>query len=303
MIKQGVYRVIYQPQINYLLRNINRFMLPVLPSGIKLPPSGTLTIRTREGGSLKLRTNQTCYATKLIFWDGGYLNYEYSAIYVRLIKKVNSFFDIGSNLGYYSLLAEHLNPAIRVTAFEPAEGPLHYLRENIRLNKCSNIAIESIALSDREGEIEFHEIQNEKYSYLRYNLAGENNTGTRELTRPVEKHKVKTKTLDAYVREKGISSIDLMKIDTEGSEHLILSKAHHVLTTMKPIIIVETLPGLIEAQLEDAVSPFGYQFYNHVGTGLKKADTLRRSVDDGVRDCFLVHPEKRHLIEEFLLDN
>ena len=36
----------------------------------------------------------------------------------KLIKKVNSFFDIGTSIGYYSILGAQMNKKLSVEAFE-----------------------------------------------------------------------------------------------------------------------------------------------------------------------------------------
>jgi hypothetical protein len=90
-------------------------------------------------------------------------------------------------------------------------------------------------------------------------------------------------------------------MDTEGTEHLILKCADVILEQMKPIFICETLYGAIESELESIFSKYGYEFYNHQGSGLKKVTSIIRENDNGVRNCFFVHPSKFHLIEEFVL--
>lgn len=299
-MKQFLYKTIYQPQINGVLRSVNKALYPILPAGIKLPPSGTLTLRNSRGEALKLKTNQTNYLTQLLFWEG-HLNFEYTEIFIKLIKKVGSFYDIGANIGYYSLLAESENSQVKVVAFEPASGPLFYLKENVKANAFKNIRVEDLALSDREGEITFYEIKNKKYSYLEHNLQGESNAGSKTTERNFVPVNVRTTTLDQYVIAKKEGTIDLLKMDTEGTEHSILEHATMVLEEMKPIIICETLFDTIEAELEVILKRYGYEFYNHTEAGLEKVGSIQRSVDNGVRNCFFVHPSKFHLIEEFVV--
>jgi hypothetical protein len=91
-------------------------------------------------------------------------------------------------------------------------------------------------------------------------------------------------------------------MDTEGTENLILENADLVLNEMKPIIICEILYNFIEPELEDIFKRYGYEFYCHVQGGLRKQDTITRTVDDGIRNCFFVHPSKLNLIEDFLVN-
>ena len=297
-MKQLFYRIIYHKTVNRVLRNVNKAVSPIFKQ-VRLPPSGIVRIRVREGKTIKLKTNQTNYLTHLLFWEG-YQNFEYTEIFVRLIKKVDIFYDVGANIGYYSLLAESENARVKVVGFEPATGPLHYFRENVSINNCQNIRVEPLALSHQQGEITFYEVKNEKYRYLAHNLTGEGNAGSKTTQRNFVPNPVKTTTLDQYVADVREANIDLIKLDTEGTEHLILNHATRVLDQMKPIIICETLFNVIEAELEQLFGKHGYEFYNHTESGLTKVETIVRNVDDGVRNCFFVHPSRYHLIEEFV---
>jgi len=298
-MKQLVYRIIYNGTINKILRNANLVLKNILPDTIELPVSGTIAINIGNAKTLKLKTNQTNYISRLIFYKG-YLNFEYTNIFVSLVQKVNSFYDVGANIGFYSLIAAMVNEKIKVIGFEPAIGPSFYFNENVRLNNLHNISTEKLALSHKEGEIDFYEVTNPKYKYLKHNLAGEGNAGSKTSTERFKINKVKTTTLDNYVQTNAGGTIDLIKIDTEGTEHLILEKSVNVLTEMKPIIICETLFDTIEQNLEKLMESYGYEFYNHVDSGLKKVKTIVRRADDGVRNCFFVHPDKFHLIEEYV---
>lgn len=297
-MKQMFYKIIYCPAINKVLRNINKILSPILPKKLKIPPSGVLIIKNAEGKKLKIKTNQTNYLTQLLLWEG-YLNFEYTDIFIKLIKKVDVFYDIGANIGYYSLLAAMENPEIKVVAFEPATGPLYYLKENIRINNFKNIIIEDIALSEENGEITFYEVKNKKYKYLKHNLAGEGNVGSKKTNRNFVQTRVKTMTLSKYIADANEERIDLIKMDTEGTEHLILEHANIVLAQMKTIVICETLYHTNESKLQSIFKKNGYEFYNHTDSGLKKVKSLIRINDDGVRNCFFVHPSKYELIKEF----
>ena len=298
-MKQLIYKVIYNKHVNKILRNLNRILKPILPEKIKLPPSGIIRFKNNLGQVLNIKTNQTSYITQLLYWEG-YQNFEYTDIFIKLIKKINVFYDIGANIGYYSLLAEIENKNIKVIGFEPANGPLFYFRENIKINKFKNIRVESLALSDKEGEITFYEIRNKKYTYLEHNLAGEGNSGSKTSGRNFVPISVKTTTLDKYVENSKEANIDLIKMDTEGTEHFILENSDNVLKLMKPIIICETLFNTIELELEKLMRSYGYEFYNHTEMGLKKVNTIVREEDNGVSNCFFVHPNKFDLIAEFV---
>lgn len=301
-VLQIFYLFIYQSQINYILRNINRFVCNIFNINVKIPPSGLMHLKT-DSGTLKIATNQTSYLTQLLFWKG-YKNFEYSSIFEELSKHIDHFFDIGSNIGYYSLLAAKSNPNVVAYSFEPATGPKFYLNKNIQLNNFqNNIIAVNKALSNHIGNIDFYEVENVKYKYLKYNLAGEGNAGTKTTSRNFIKNNVKSTTLNEFIKSHQIDRIDLMKLDTEGTEIDILKSGEESIKAFEPIIICETLFNIIENELEDFFLALDYAFFNHTSNGLMQVKSIKRSEDDGIRNCFFVPKSKLYLITKFICKN
>lgn len=294
------YSIIYHPTINKLLRNINYALAPILPSKIKLYPTGKIKIRMEEVGAIYFKTNQTSFLTRELFWKGP-AKFEFTNIFIKLIKKVDVFIDIGTNIGYYSILGAKFNPNINVIAFEPSEGPMVYACENIKINNLENsIKVEPLALSNKTGELDFYNVKNPKFPSI-YNLSGEHNLTASKEKLNYTKVKAQAIVFDEYVKASQLDRIDLMKIDTEGSEYLILEGAQKVLENYRPIVICETLFNVIEDKLEAIFIDHDYEFYNHSGNGLVKVTTIQRKEDNGARNCFFVPKEKVSLIEEFIV--
>ena len=294
-MRKLVYRLIYQGNLNFLLRNLLYPLKNLLPRSLKLPPSGILKVPI-DDGKLTLATNQTSYLTQLLFWDG-YKNFEYTSIFEDLIKDVNCFLDIGANIGYYSLLAGHHNNEIKIYAFEPASGPLHYLRKNTKLNNLERqIAILDVALSGSSDEITFYEVGSSKYPYLKHNLSGEHNAGTKTKSREFHKRMVPSMRLSDFFESQNPPPVDLIKIDTEGTEVEILESGKDYISEHQPIVICETLFNRIEAPLEQFFGPMGYRFFNHTSNGLNEVKTIVRTTDDGIRNCFFVPESKIDMV-------
>jgi len=298
---QLLYKLIYHKHINYLLRNLNKFLSVILPKKITLPPSGLLSLKT-DSGKIKIGTNQTSYLTQLLFWKG-YKNFEYSELFEKLSKNTNTFLDIGSNIGYYSLLAAKSNPNIKAFAIEPALGPKHFLQRNIELNNFqNNIQAIDLALSNQTGKIDFYEVESLKYKNLKYNLAGEGNAGTKTTSRNFIKNTVNATTLETFIENESINSIDLIKIDTEGTEVDILNSGKELIKKLQPIVICETLYDTIEIELDNFFKALDYLFFNHTPKGLKKVSSIKRNYDDGIRNCFFVPKPKLDLIKPFIIN-
>jgi FkbM family methyltransferase len=298
-IKEKFDGIVYKDAfLNRVVRNINKALSPL--TSFRLRPFGVLRLSFRSGLRIKLATNETSAVAKKLFWKGPD-HYEYTAVFEVLVKKCSAFADIGASLGYYSVLAARANPQIRVYAFEPASAPFHFLKRNVHLNALENrVDVFDVALSNSSGQIEFHELRNPEGGPHSVNLGGTGKILTdRDSRENIVPVLVKTETADIFF-EKRSPVPDLIKMDTEGTEHMILEGAKNLLRKYKPIIICETLFQVIEPELDRLMRDHGYHFYNFVGGKLIRTETLIRKTDDGVRDCVFVHPEKESLIREFL---
>ena len=303
MLRQSLKRkfdqIVYSnPLVNKVLRNLNKSFQRF--TSFRLRPFGVLTVRYGNV-RFKMATNETSYVTKQLFWRGAE-NFEYTPIFARLIRHCGTFIDIGANTGYYSLLAARINPEIQVHAFEPASGPFHFLKKNVFINAAqAQVKTHAVALSNKKGEVEFFEIINPSGTYAKHNLSGVGGLKkTHETQENSIRKMVRAEALDDLEKELALKSVDLIKIDTEGTENLVLKGAAAIIAKHKPIIICETLFHKIEAQLEEIMKIHGYLFFNHLNGRLHQTSTLLRDIDNGVSDCFFVHPEKVSLIQKFL---
>jgi FkbM family methyltransferase len=297
-LRQSFYRIIYFAPMNRVLRNLNRMLVPFLPARWRIPPSGVMTV-SLNSGSFSFATNQTNATSQLLFWRGSY-QMEYTAIFEKLIGHCNCFYDIGAHAGYYSLIAAMVNKKCRIIAFEPAPGPFHYLEKNIHINGFGDrIEPLKVALGDSIGKASFLEAVHSKYQYLEHNLVAVSNLVNKQPNREMKRITVQINTLDNFIQEHSESIPELIKMDTEGTEHMILAGGaltlHH-----KPIVICETLFHSNERELEEIMKRRGYDFYNYKDGALTKVDSIVRTTDNGVHDCFFVHPDKRHLVQPFV---
>jgi len=153
--------------------------------------------------------------------------------YIRSIAKKDWIcFDIGANIGYYSLLFASLHKEIEVHSFEPIPLCYHLLNSSILLNDFSNIRLNNFALSNYNGISEFSISKKcESSSFIHTEMS------------PLEKRiQVEVRRLDDYIRENDIERIDFMKIDVEGAEKLVLEGSLETLSNkeLQPkILLVE----------------------------------------------------------------
>lgn len=294
-----IYRIIYNPGINLIIRSLNKLFSFAFPK-IKIPPAGKITLKLNNGDQIKFCTNQTDPVGQKIFWNGIY-GYEYIDIFEDIISKCNSFVDIGSNAGLYSMVAAKKSDNMQVIAFDPTNASTHYFRKNIAANNFENkIQFFQMAISDVKGMISFYEVRNKKYPFLKHNLGG----AASAVNKPKEYEEVKVPStpLLEFLEENKLDklAIDFVKIDAEGVEPQIIKGMDQVIKQHNPIIVCEILFGQIEKDLEDVFAQYKYRYFFHTGKKLKEVETIARETDDEVRNCFFVPDSKMHLIQDHI---
>ena len=60
-------------------------------------------------------------------------------------------FDVGANVGVWTVLMSKYNPSARIHSFEPNSATFKLLEVNVKENGCGNVSLINAAASDREG--------------------------------------------------------------------------------------------------------------------------------------------------------
>lgn len=292
---------IYKPGINLILRNLLKPFSKIIPSKYHFLINGKFKIKLEQGKEINIRCNPTSDIARLLFW-GGVKAFEYNSvrIFLKLVIKSKVFIDIGANIGYYSLVAATLNNKIKIFAFEPSPAASLYLKRNIRENGFKNIVVEQVALSNFRGNSEFFVVKNPKFSEIENQLCGDSGFNIIDLKTPnYEIINVRTETLDDYVDDNISDRIDLMKIDTEASEHLVLTGGKKVLEYHRPIILCEVLPNRIEDELQTILSKYDYYYFKAHPEGLVRSNALIGS-KDFIKNYFMIPVETIPDMERFI---
>jgi FkbM family methyltransferase len=134
-------------------------------------------------------------------------------------------FDIGANRGEVSKRYSQAFPGSSIHAFEPFEEfHADFLREN---PASPGIILNKLALSDKEGTADFYlNASSDTNSLLEPVTIG---ASSDKSCRNIGTHKVETSTLNKYCAGHRIQAIDILKMDTQGSELSILKGADELL--------------------------------------------------------------------------
>jgi FkbM family methyltransferase len=151
---------------------------------------------------------------------------------VQLAAVCGTMFDIGANVGLYSIALGQRFPSSRIMAFEPVPATYRELCRNLALNSIGNVTTFNLGLSDRCCDAPFFFDPTVSGAAAGAPLGPEYPI-TESLTCPVE-------SLDAFVDRTGVAP-DLIKCDVEGGELAVFRGAAKLFERRKPIVFTEML--------------------------------------------------------------
>lgn len=150
---------------------------------------------------------------------------ESEKVFKNLFKDANCFFDIGGNIGYFTLLACATNPDLKVHSFEPLPSNLNSLKTNLSLNPGfqERVTVVEKCLSDAAGEVNFYVPPEGECGWgtmgtVDETEGSEGNRDWPQITR-------EALSLVDYLKQNPDTQPDLIKIDVEGAEYKVLQGA------------------------------------------------------------------------------
>ena len=173
-----------------------------------------------------------------------------------LLHPGSIFVDVGANVGYFALLASTLGA--RVVAYEPTPSVFARLRENVDLNGFQEAQLVNAAVMDKPGTLSLHLSGDDPEANSLFGDDAEDN---------IQSVRVPAVTLDDDLAARGITHVDLLKIDAEGAEPFVLDGATRLLSSPNPpVIIVEVNAFTLNCaglQPSDILSRLEAHGYNH----------------------------------------
>lgn len=203
-----------------------------MPKQIRLPNGLTIAHHNKS---------ETDFVYQEIFEDHCYLRHGIA------VPEQGCVFDVGANIGLFSLYLSRLRPSLDIFAFEPLPPLYLLLEENRRQCDMRHVRTFPCGLSSKAGRAGFtyyprNSIMSGRYAddeadreivktYLRGQLqdAGSGRAVPEALIETVAKSALavehfdcELRTLSEVIAEQGIGQIDLLKLDVEKSEVDIL---------------------------------------------------------------------------------
>ena len=216
---------------------------------------------------------------------------------LELCKGTENFtvFDVGANIGWYSLHIMKCFPDMKVFSFEPALTTYNRLCHNLSKNGFEKSNAYNIGFYEEKSKLKFYFDQESSGASSLANIREKDNIDT--IYVDVEK-------MDEWIGAHGVERVDFIKCDVEGAEMFVFKGGIKSIEKYKPIIFSEMLrkwsakfgyhPNDMIRMFED----LGYQCFVITEEG-----KLHRFgyVDENTVETnyFFLHPEKHgKVIEE-----
>jgi FkbM family methyltransferase len=189
-----------------------------------------------------------CFTSEQYFLMGSAFETMVQRTLPGLLKPGDVAFDIGANVGFWSLVFSTLVGANgRVFAFEPSPKILLRLGRNLQMNKKENINPIQKAVSDVEGSASF--LDNGSESQI---LPASSSSAGACI-------QVSTIRLDDFVYRDSHARPNLVKIDIEGHAGPCLMGGERVLAESKPYVLCEIHHPEELSQVGEILKQHSYQ--------------------------------------------
>jgi FkbM family methyltransferase len=180
-----------------------------------------------------------------------------------LLSEGDCVLDIGSNLGWFTMIAAKLvGEAGVVHAFDPQRDLNTLLRASLSMNDLANVHVHEVALSNESGPARL------------YRLKG--NSGLAQLA-PASgdlwsESGIEKVEAASYLEGLALPPIRLLKIDVEGHEQVILESAGRIFDKNPPEVIIFESAGedpLADRPLGKLLTSRGYKLFSLATSILK----------------------------------
>ncbi|MFH2069034.1 MAG: FkbM family methyltransferase [Candidatus Omnitrophota bacterium] len=179
-----------------------------------------------------------------------------------LLPHCKVVFDIGANLGDWTVLALKINPRLKIHCFEPSVTTFQYLRTR---NFNGKVILNNFGLSSMTRNLPLYVFKDGaglNSLYMRHGLDYKNSRYIQTKT-----ELIRVETLDGYCQRTNISSIDFLKVDVEGHELEVFKGASVMLSQGKIKQIqfeyggCNIDAGVLLKDLFEFFVPYQYDFY------------------------------------------
>ena len=165
-----------------------------------------------------------------------------------------TFYDVGANIGFFSLMAARLvGPEGRVVSFEADPEIAARLRENLARNQFTHAQVERKAVWSETATVAFERVDPNTSPDRGLGHVSANGATRDSIT-------VEAVSLDQYTAIR--PPPDFLKCDVEGAEVAVFQGATRLLSDKHPIVLVEMHSPENHRALLDQFTSHGYRCQN-----------------------------------------
>lgn len=215
-----------------------------------------------------------------------------SLMIFEMLKHSDVVFDIGANIGWYSIQFAKMNESKEIYSFEPVDKIFKKLKDNGKINDLKNIKYFNNGFSDKNETIE-----------LFYNPELTGSSSIKNLYgNPLQKISCKLLKLDDFTDHNNVKKLDFIKLDVEGAELLVLNGGLQTIKNLKPILFVELLrkwASKFGYHPNDVINILKVHGYKCFITSDKRLIKISEINDKTIEtNFFFLHADKHHRLIE-----
>jgi FkbM family methyltransferase len=189
------------------------------------------------------------------------------ALVEKYSDSVKIIFDVGANIGQSALKYRAKFPNSNIYSFEPI---LSCYEKIVSLSKKDHKILPfQIALDAKEQNINFHEMKGSQTSSLLLPSEDVKSFYAEGYFRIRQTYQLLTNTIDNFCDKEKISHIDILKLDTQGTEDRVLQGAVKMLRQQEIDLIFAEVSfspiyenNVLFFQLCDLLYKYGYHLYS-----------------------------------------
>ena len=214
----------------------------------------------------------------------------------KLIEDDFKIFDIGANIGWYTLNFAKVSDNVEIFSFEPIPNTYHQLKWNVEINSVHNVKIFNFGFSNMSGMLQFYYNPDESGNASAANLSERDNS---------QKMILQVKRLDDFIVECG-NKVDFIKCDVEGAELFVFQGGLKTITDNKPIIFTEMLRkwsakfNYHPNEIINLLAGAGYRCF--IARGMKLVEVSEIDEDTVETNFFFLHSVKHAEKIDLLVD-
>jgi FkbM family methyltransferase len=201
----GISNFVYFAKSNHSLKNKFKIYFTYLKINFKsLVLSKFFKFKSENIMGFKISTLN--YSDLRFLFEEVFYKNEY---FIKINSEKPIIFDCGANIGFATIFLKWVYPDSEIYSFEPDKKTFDLLSKNVGQNNLKNVHLFNCAVSNFDGQIDFYNDVDNPGSLL---------MSTKPERTSMNVAQVKSISISSFMTSHNIESLDLLKIDIEGSE-------------------------------------------------------------------------------------